>query len=160
VISGAFNGLQQALTLVSVFTVLFTKQVPKGVYDLQVMMLRYRTRVALYAGFAHAQYPRFEFPTDVRDPGGDPLRIDLDRAPSWETKNAFNWFLAIPHYLLLMVYGIAAVVLWFVNLFVVLFTGRWNAGHRDFIMKVVRYQVRVFAYVMMLRNEYPSFSLS
>ena len=160
VISGALNGLQQALGLVSVFTVLFTKQVPQGIYDLQVMMLRYRTRVSMYAGFTHAQYPKFDFSMSTADPGGDPLRFDIDRATGWETKNAFNWFLAIPHYLVLMVYGVAAAVLWFLNLFIVLFTGRWNRSHRDFVVKVTRYQVRVFAYALMLRNEYPSFSLS
>ncbi len=160
IISGALNGLQQALGLVSFFTVLFTKQVPQGIYDLQVMMLRYRTRVSMYAGFTHAQYPKFEFSMSAADPGGDPLRFDVDRTTSWQTKNAFNWFLAIPHYVVLAVYSIAAAVLWLLNLFIVLFTGRWNRGHRDFVVKVTRYQVRVFAYALMLRNEYPSFSLS
>lgn len=160
IISGALNGLQQALAFVSVFTVLFTQQVPGGIYDLQAMMLRYRTRVALYAGFVHAQYPKFEFALSASDPGGDPLRLDIERTTTWTRANAFNWLLAIPHYVVLAVYGIAAAVLWVLNLFIVLFTGRWNAGHRAFVLKVVRYQVRVFAYAMMLRNEYPSFSLS
>jgi hypothetical protein len=160
VISSALNALQQALGLASFFMVLFTKKVPPGVYDLQVMVLRYRTRVSMYAGFAHAQYPKFEFSTTGVDPGGDPLRLGIERATSWQTKNAFNWFLAIPHYILLAVYGIVAAVLWVLNLFIVLFTGRWNRGHRDFVVKVTRYQVRVLAYALMLRNEYPSFSLS
>lgn len=160
IISGALNGLQQALGLVSFFTVLFTRQVPQGIYDLQVMMLRYRTRVSMYTGFTHAQYPKFDFSMSATDPGGDPLRLDIDRTTNWQTKNAFNWFLAIPHYLVLALYSIAAAVLWILNVFIVLFTGRWNRSHRDFVVKVSRYQVRVFAYALMLRNEYPSFSLS
>ena len=160
IITSALGTLQQALGVVSVFTVLFTRQVPRGIYDLQVMALRYTTRVSVYAGFMHAQYPKFEFATSTADPGGDPARVDVERTTEWQTKNAFNWFLAIPHYVVLFVYGIAAAVLWFLNLFIVLFTGRWNAGHRNFIVKVLRYQVRVYAYALMLRNEYPSFSLS
>ena len=159
-ISGALNAVSEALGVVSFFTVLFTRQIPGGIYNFQVMILRYRTRVGMYVGFTHGQYPKFEFAMTPADPGGDPLRIDVERATSWRWQNAFNWFLAIPHFVVLLVYGIGAWVLWVINFFIILFTGKWNEGHRAFVVKVARYQTRVFAYVLMLRNEYPSFSLS
>ena len=61
---------------------------------------------------------------------------------------------------MLLVFGIGALVLWIINFFIVLFTGKWNASHRAYILKVGRYQTIVMAYAMMLRNEYPAFGLS
>lgn len=74
--------------------------------------------------------------------------------------NAFNWILAIPHYVLLVIFSIGAFVLWVINLFIVLFTGKWNEGHRAFIVKVQRYQTKVWAYALMLPREYPAFGIS
>lgn len=160
IISGALNGVSEVLWVVSFFAVLFTQKVPDGIANLQVMILRYRGRVAMYAAFTHEQYPKFEFSTSGTDPGGDPLRISIERTTTWKRQNAFNVFLAIPHYVMLVIYGIGAFALLVVNFFGVLFTGKWNTGHRDFVIKVARYQTRVFSYVLMLRNEYPAFALS
>lgn len=160
IIGQALRALSQVLTLVSFFTVLITKSIPPGIYDLQVMSLRYQTRANVYAGFGHQQYPKFEFSTSQADPGGDPVKLSIERPESWRWQNAFNFILAIPHYILMIVFGIGAFVLWVINFFIILFTGKWNEGHRNFIVKVLRYQTRVMAYAMMLRNEYPAFGLS
>jgi hypothetical protein len=78
----------------------------------------------------------------------------------WSRGNAFNWLLAIPHYIVLLVFSIGAAVLWIINFFIVLFTGKWNEGHREFIVKVQRYQAKVWAYAAMLETQYPSFGLN
>ena len=160
IISGALNGVSEALWFVSFLMVLFTQKVPEGIAKLQVMILRYRARVGFYAGFTHAAYPQFDFTMTDTDPGGTPVRIEIERTTTWTRANAFNVILAIPHFVMLFLYGIAAFVLWVINFFGVIFTGKWNAGHRDFVVKYARYQTRVFAYVLMLRNEYPAFGLS
>ena len=160
IISSALNAVSEALWVVSFFTVLFTQSIPEGISKLQVMILRYRARVGFYAAFTHASYPPFDFSMTDTDPGGTPVRIDIERTTTWTRANAFNVILAIPHYILLAVYGIGAFVLVVVNFFGVIFTGKWVASHRDFVVKVARYQTRVFAYVLMLRNEYPAFALS
>jgi hypothetical protein len=41
----------------------------------------------------------------------------------------------------------------------VLFTGRWPDGLRDFVIKVMRWGVRVQAYFLLLTDEYPPFAL-
>ena len=42
---------------------------------------------------------------------------------------------------------------------IVLFTGAWNPGHRDTVIKVMRWGVRVQAYFTLLTDEYPPFTL-
>ena len=41
----------------------------------------------------------------------------------------------------------------------ILFTGKWNEGMRRFVIGVNRWTWRVTAYVYLLRDEYPPFSL-
>jgi Domain of unknown function (DUF4389) len=159
VIAQVLGSVSNVIAVISFFTVLFTKSIPDGLYKFQVMVLRYQMRATMYAGFAHEQYPKFEFAMSQADPGGDPVSVSVARPASWRRQAAFNWLLAIPHYIVLVVYSIAAFVLWLVNFFIVLFTGKWNESHRAYIVKVQRYSVRVMAYAMMLRDEYPKFNL-
>jgi uncharacterized MAPEG superfamily protein len=160
IIAQVLGYVSSALSLISFFAVLFTEKIPEGIYNFQVLVLRYRARVTMYAGFTHETYPKFEFAMTRTDPGGDPLRLSVEAPTGWKRTNAFNFILAFPHYIVLCVFGIGAFVLWVVNFFGILFTGKWNQGHRDFIVKVQRYATRVMAYAMMLRNDYPAFGLS
>ena len=159
-ISYVLSSVRQVIGVISFFAVLFTESIPDGLYNFQVMTLRYQARAWMFAGFTHEQYPKFDFSMTQADPGGDPVSLAVARPESWKRQNAFNFILAIPHYIVLFVFSIGAAVLWILNFFIVLFTGKWNEGHRGFIVKVQRYQTRVMAYALMLRNEYPAFGLS
>src|SRR4030042_2817135 len=68
--------------------------------------------------------------------------------------------LAIPHWIILYalraVAGAVTVVAWFA----ILFTGRYPKGLFDFVVGIYRWQHNVNAYVMLMRDEYPPFSLS
>jgi hypothetical protein len=70
-----------------------------------------------------------------------------------------KWFLAIPHYIVLLFLGLAAVFVVIISFFAVLFTGKWPEGFRTFVVGVQRWSLRVGAYVLFLRDEYPPFSL-
>ena len=160
-ISNALQSVAGILGVVSVFTILFTQKIPEGIVNFQVTILRYQTRVRAYAGFMHEKYPPFDFTPSTTDPGGDPVRLSVQPEANLNRwLPLVKWFLAIPHYIMIIIYGIAAVVLWIVNLFIVLFTGKWNPQHRAFIVRFLRYVVRVEVYILLLRDEYPSFSLT
>src|SRR5947199_92104 len=91
---------------------------------------------------------------------GYPVRLDLE-APftvaRW--RPLVNWFLAIPHYFVLLFVYIAALFVFIASFFAVLFTGKYPKGMRDFGVGVSRWSMRVRAYVGFLRDEYPPFSL-
>jgi hypothetical protein len=67
--------------------------------------------------------------------------------------------LAIPSAIVLVALWIAAAVIILIGLFAVLFTGRWPRGMRDFVLNVIRYQLRFEAYLALLTDRYPPFSL-
>jgi len=56
-IAWALRSLRQVLTLVSLFAVLFTKRIPRPVFDAIVMTYRYEWRAMSYAFFMHEDYP-------------------------------------------------------------------------------------------------------
>ena len=74
-------------------------------------------------------------------------------------KTFFGWlYLGIPHGLALMVYGIAAAVVSFLAWWAILFTGRYPRGMFDFVVGLLRWQMRVNAYALLLTDAYPPFN--
>jgi len=69
----------------------------------------------------------------------------------------FRLVLLIPHYVVLALYGIGAIVVVFISWFAALFTGRVPEGMHGFIAGYLRYYTRVAAYQMILANPYPPF---
>ena len=60
-IAWALRSLRQVLTLISFFTVLFTEQIPRPIFDAIVMTYRYEWRAMSFALFMHEDYPPFDF---------------------------------------------------------------------------------------------------
>ncbi|MCB0827728.1 MAG: DUF4389 domain-containing protein [Solirubrobacterales bacterium] len=70
-----------------------------------------------------------------------------------------KWLLLIPHYVVLFFLGIAAMVVAFIAFFATLFTGRYPRGMWDFMRNVQRWVLRVYAYLFLITDQYPPFSL-
>lgn len=87
------------------------------------------------------------------------VRGHLDRRLSrwlWLVK----WFLAIPHYVILIVLWLAFVVLTIVAWFAIAITGRYPRGIFEFNVGVLRWTWRVEFYAFTLATDrYPPFSL-
>ena len=159
-IACALQGLRGVLQFLSFFTILFTKQIPRGFFDLIVMTMRYQWRVSTYMMFMRESYPPFEFDPSSEDTGTDP---GVYSAEYPEELSRFmplvKWLLVLPHLIVVLFYGIGAVFAWLAAFLIVLFTGKFPAGIRDYLVSVSRYWNRVFAYFGLLRDEYPPFSL-
>jgi hypothetical protein len=153
----------EVVGIISWFVILFTGSLPEGLANVQVMYLRYALRTYTYAGFLKEEYPPFTFATTVADPGDD-ARIRVDVRPQLTDRNRltvfFRLILAIPQLLAFIVLSIASGVVHFIAFFAVLFTGRYPAGMRDFVMNVWRWWLRVEVYLLLLTDDYPPFELS
>ena len=161
-IAYALRALRQALTLISFFTVLFTEQIPRPLFDAIVMTYRYEWRAMSYAFFMHEDYPPFDFDLSSEDDGAEPhtsLRLTYPgHLARWQP--LYKWFLAIPQYFVLAGLAIAACAAIIAGFFAVLFTGEYPEGIRGFLVSAYRYALRVEAYVGFLTDRYPPFSLA
>ena len=158
----ALNLVSEVVAFLSWFFILFTGKLPPGFANLQVLYLRYSTRTYAYAAFLQEEYPPFTFDMTPSDPGDYP-RVRVDLVPELENRNrltvAFRLILAIPQLIVLAALGIAACVVVLIAFFAVLFTGQWPPGLRDFLIKVARWSIRVEAYLALLTDTYPPFTL-
>jgi hypothetical protein len=146
--------------LLSFFTVLFTTQIPRPIFDMIVMTYRYEWRTFAFALWMTERYPPFSFMPQSADDGLSPASVSIDPP---ETLNRWlplvKWFLAIPHYVVLVALVIGGVFVGIAAFFAVLVTGRYPQGLRDYLVGVNRYRLRVESYVFFLTDRYPPFRL-
>jgi Domain of unknown function (DUF4389) len=161
-IANVLRSLRGILILISLFTVLFTERIPRTLFDMIAMTYRYEWRALSYALFMHEDYPPFDFQPAAADDGVEPhtsLSIAYtEHLNRW--KPLYKWFLAIPHYLVLAVLAVGAVLAFLGGFFTVLVTGQYPGGLRNFLVGAYRYALRVEAYVGLLTDAYPPFHLA
>lgn len=71
-----------------------------------------------------------------------------------------QWFLAIPHFIVLYLFGIVAQIGAVVAWFAIVFTGRMPEALAKIIVTYNRYNTRVFTYAGFLHDQYPPFDFS
>ena len=145
------------------FVILFTGKLPEGMAGLMALYVRYYNRVYAYDLFMREEYPPFSFDTTAQDPGDyPPVRTQL--SPELENRNrltvAFRFILIIPQVIVLLVLFIVLGFAALAGFFVVLFTGKWPVGLQEFVLGVLRWNMRVSAYALLLVDEYPPFSMA
>ncbi len=154
--------VRSVLTFIAFFTVLFTRQIPRSLFDVIAMTFRYEWRATSYALFLREDYPPFDFQPAAADDGADRNTLVTfaypERLSRWQP--LVKWLLAIPHYLVLLALGIAAMFVVIAGFFAVLVTGQYPERARDFLVGVYRYNLRVQAYIGLLTDQYPPFALS
>jgi hypothetical protein len=136
--------------------ILFRKKYPRWWFDWNRELLRFANRVGLYVALLDDRYPS----TDEQQA----LHLEIVY-PDAENDLArgmplVKWFLAIPHYIVLVFLYIAAFVSVVIAWFAILFTGRYPRSLFDFVVGVARWHNRVTAYMLILvTDKYPPFSL-
>jgi hypothetical protein len=161
VVMYALGIVAEVCGVISWFAILFTGKDLEGLAGLRCLYLRYSMRTWAYMGFLVEGYPPFSFDTTGADPG-DYERFRIDVAPQLEGRNRltvlFRLLMVIPHAIVLGIAWIGGFVCVVIALFAVLFTGRWPSGLRDFVVGLMRWNLRVNAYMFLLVDDYPPFS--
>lgn len=90
--------------------------------------------------------------------GGYPARLTVADDPTIARWRAFaHVFMAIPHFIILYLLGIAAQVVGLISWFVILFTGKLPAGLHNFQAMYLRYANRTIGFTVLLTEEFPPF---
>jgi hypothetical protein len=152
---GVLGAVASIVAIIGWFAILFTGRLPEGLWSLNAFYLRWRVRAEAYTFLLRDEYPPF-------GDGEYPAALELARPDGARNRLTvfFRLLLAVPHLIVLSILGAAWLVVSIIAWFTILFTGRYPGGLYEFSVGVLRWQTRVEAYLLLLRDEYPPFSLS
>jgi hypothetical protein len=151
---GVLGAVAFVCAVIAWFAIVFTAHAPDGLWRLKAFYLRWRVRSSAYMALLRDEYPPF---------GEGPYPVEVDIPVPLEPRDrltvAFRPILAIPHvviiWLLGFAWGLASIGAWFA----ILFTGRHPRALYDFSLGALRWTTRVEAYLLLLTDEYPPFTL-
>ncbi len=152
---GLLGAVAAFLAIVSWFTIVIAGTHIVGVRQFTTFYMRWRVRALAYFMLLEDAYPPFgdaPYPAsiDIVDPAGPRNRLTV----------ALRLLLAVPHFVVLVfvlaAWGLTTIAAWFI----ILFTGTYPRGLYEFGIGAFRWRLRVDAYLLLLVDEYPPFSLS
>jgi hypothetical protein len=151
---GVLGTVAFVLAIFAWFSILFTGKHPKGIWDFCAMYMRWRAKAIAYMALLRDEYPPFgdasypvTFEATYPEENRDRLSVGL------------RLIYAIPHIIVLLLLAIAWIVIAIIAWFAILFTGSYPEGLYRFAVGVMRWSMRVEAYVLLMRDEYPPFTL-
>ena len=151
---GLVGGAAYVLAIVNWFSLLLTGREPLGARQFCLFYLRWRTRSLAYMALFRDEYPPF---------GDGPYPASIVVAepsvPRDARSIAFRLLLALPHLVVLAFLLIGWLVTTVIAWFAILFTGSYPASMYSFGVGVMRWALRVEAYLLLLVDEYPPFTL-
>jgi hypothetical protein len=148
----------QVVTLIAWFAILFTGKYPAGMLRFAIGCVRWQTLVSGYVMLLTGNYPPFALDQD----SAYPIRFQAEERSTGRNRltTFFRIFLVIPHLIVLALLGIAAYVVVIIAWFAALITGSVPAGLHTFLVGYNRWGARVNAYLFLLVDDYPPFSLA
>ena len=151
---GVIGGL---LVLPVVLSMLFRNVYPSYVLSFNKALLELSNRVNAYVLVLTDQYPSIEANQRVRL-----IYPEIDggkKLSPWMP--LVKWFLAIPLFLLGIIYAIYGFALTLISWFSVITKGFYPEDKAEEVIKVIAYWNRLYGYALLLvTDEYPSFSLN
>ena len=136
------------------FAIVFTGRAPDGLARLSAFYLRWRVRSSAYVALLRDEYPPF---------GEAPYPVEVDLPVPLEPRDrltvAFRPILALPHLVIVWLLGFAWGAITIFAWFAILFTGRYPAALYHLAVGALRWTTRVEAYLLLLTDAYPPFTL-
>jgi len=142
-----------SIVLGTALVILFRGYFPRWVFDFQVALFRWSWRITSYFALLRDEYPPVQ--------GEHPVWFDVEypeRLNRWLV--LVKWLLLFPHYVVLFFLYIVLLATSIISWFSILFTRRYPPGLFTFAVGVFRWSARVQAYLFLMRDEYPPFSLT
>jgi hypothetical protein len=150
--AGLIGAAAYVLAIVNWFAILVAGDSVKGIRDFQLYYLRWRTRAVAYMALFVDPYPPF-------GDGPYPASIAVTEPAIRDRATiAVRLILAVPHLVVLFFLVFAWVLCTVVAWFAILFTGTYPAPLYPFALGVMRWILRVEAYLLLLVDEYPPFT--
>jgi hypothetical protein len=150
------GGILTGLAVATALMIVFRLRYPRWWFDFALELTRFGARVSAYVALLTDRYP-----STVEEQA---VHLEIDYPDVERDLNRWlplvKWILALPHYVVLILLWVAAVVSVVLAWFAILVTGRYPRALFDFVVGVGRWGLRVNAYAFLLvTDRYPPFSL-
>ncbi|MBA3382673.1 MAG: DUF4389 domain-containing protein [Actinobacteria bacterium] len=155
------SGVAGAAALLAWFAILALGREPRGLRDLTAYALGYGAQTGGYALLLTGRYPSSDpvLAEGFAELPEHPVRIvvtdDLDRP---RLMVVFRLFLAIPHFVWLLLWSVATFLAAIAGWLVALATGRLPAKLHRFLAAYVRYVLHLLAFVHLVGRKFPGFT--
>jgi hypothetical protein len=159
--STGIGGVAAVCAFLGWFASLARGRMPNGLRDLGAYGIGYTAQAYAYTLLLTDRYPNSDpdelGPAWRLPPHAIRLELDDDGRRSRVTV-AFRLLLALPHFVWLTLWSIAATLAAIVNWFVTLLRGRSAEPLHRFLAAYIRYSVHVLAFLTVVANPFPGFA--
>ena len=147
--------------IINFWSILITGKMIRSMFDFQLNLMRWSLRVNARLMNLSDGYPAFGMTHNDAD-----VVLDIDYP---ETSNRVSvllramfgiWYVLIPHAFLLFFLQIGVMFVRVIAFWAVLFTGKYPEGMHNYMVGVLRWNIRVGAFMSYLTDTYPPFSRS
>lgn len=152
--AGLLGAAAYAMAIVSWFTLLITGVQFRGIRDFSLYYLRWRTRALAYMALFVDPYPPFG-----DEPYPATIEVHEPAQPRDNATIAVRLLLVLPHLVVLCVLLLAWLITTVIAWFAILFTRSYPPSLYRFGIGVMRWGLRVEAYLLLLVDDYPPFTL-
>jgi hypothetical protein len=157
-IISAFSYVMQAIAVIAWLAIVITGNMPRGLWNFGVGYMRWRTRTNAYVLLHRDEYPPFSMDEDAAYPASF---VSGDYPAQRNRLTVFLrliWIIPIAIYA--MIIGLIAAIVYLLMWLLILITGSAPAGLYNFTVGSLRIGTRLEAYMLLLTDEYPPFSMS
>lgn len=161
IVLGVLGMVTSVIYFLAFWIILFTGKFPKGMFDFAVGVMRWGMRVSAYMGLITDVYPPFS----MQEKENDALKLDVEYPETLSRGTLLlkvifgSIYVGIPHGIILGLLSTLSEILIFISWFVILFTGKMPEGFFKMIVGCMRWSLRVSAYMGLMTDVYPPFSM-
>jgi hypothetical protein len=157
----SLGGAAAVAAFLAWFAILARGHAPRGLRDLATYALGYAAQASGYLLLLTPRYPSSD--PALMDPLPElpehPVRLEVaDELERSRLTVLFRLLLAIPHFIWILLWTIAVVVVLFVAWFVVLVLGRLPSAVHRFLAAYLRYATHLSAYLYLVGRKFPGFT--
>jgi hypothetical protein len=153
--TGLLGAVAAFLAVVSWFAIVFTGRHIAGIRQFTAFYLRWRVRALSYVMLLEDAYPPF---------GDAPYPATIELVDPVEPRDRLSvglrLILAVPHFIVLLFVLVGWTLTTILAWFVILITGSYPQSVYAFGVGALRWRLRLEAYLLLMVDEYPPFSLS
>lgn len=147
------------LRFITFWAILFTGQHPRSMFDFQLGLIRWNTRLNARLFNVADGYPAFGINGQDNSTTVDityPESLSRGMAVVRVLFGAF--YVLLPHFFILYFRALFVSILSFIGFWIVLFTGQMPKNFHDWIVGQMRWGTRVSLYMSYMTDEYPAFT--